>query len=443
MIKQAFLIFMVIISLQGCNVHHAVPPVRIPEHFPSSTETYKHIDNLPYVRWWQQFDDPQLNRLMECGLRNNMDIHIALGNLQQARGELQQVKLSWIPMLKLFGGYSTNPALGVPGGFYGMWPYYTLNIAKQISLQNQAKWNVDYYRAAMDGTRLTLIGQIASAYFTLMAQKEQLRLLKQLDADVKELIVLSRKDIQIGLQNEIDLASVLVDERLIAAQMKPIEHNLVVSENALRYLINDNPGKIKSKNNFTHLDFSRIKPGSLPATVLNNRPDLKMARYAVKRSQAGIWSAYSDFFPALQLDDFLGEAHLPNSTFEQATDAYFQGVLDPATFGRIATHKGTYHADIANYIKTVRRILKEVDNDFSANKRFNELYAENLAAEKDYRHKYELQKGLLKAGLISYKVLLESKIYLDNLALSTNQAKLQLAMSMVMLYQDLAGGYKC
>ncbi|HEL8434116.1 TPA: TolC family protein, partial [Legionella pneumophila] len=50
---------------------------------------------------------------------------------------------------------------------------------------------------------------------------------------------------------------------------------------------------------------------------------------------------------------------------------------------------------------------------------------------------------LLKSGLMSYKELLESKIYLDTLALSTNQAKLELAMSLVMLYQDLAGGYAC
>ncbi|HGH3280733.1 TPA: TolC family protein, partial [Legionella pneumophila] len=61
--------------------------------------------------------------------------------------------------------------------------------------------------------------------------------------------------------------------------------------------------------------------------------------------------------------------------------------------------------------------------------------------QEDYQHKYKLQNGLLKTGLMSYKELLESKVYLDNLALSTNQAKLELAMSLVMLYQDLAGGY--
>lgn len=432
------------IMLSGCSENkHIVPPVAIPDSFPSKPHNYQETTNLPFVVWWEQFQDPTLNRLIQCGLQNNMDIHIAFSNLQKARGELQQVKLSWVPMMTLYGGYSTNPALGVPGGFYGIWPYYAINVANLITKQKAAKWTVEYQQAALESARLTLIGQIAAAYFTLIAQKEQLRLLKRLDGAWKELIALSRKDVQIGLENEIDVAEMEVNERLIAAQMKPIEHNILLSENALRFLLNQNPGKVPSSSQFASVDFSRIKPGALPATVLKNRPDLKMAEYSVRRANAMLWNAYSDFFPTLQLDDFMGEAHLPNSTFAEATDAYIQWPIIPSTLGKITAKKGSYHAEAMHYVKTVRRILQDVDNDFSANRRFNELYAMSFAAESEYRRKYNLQRGLLKTGLISYKVLLESKVNLDALALATNLAKLQLAMSLVMLYQDLAGGYKC
>ncbi|WP_026069360.1 TolC family protein [Legionella tunisiensis] len=412
----------------------------IPSQFPSSTKAYQTMGNYPCLAWWQQFNDKELNSLIALGLKNNNDIHIAIGNLQQAQAALQEVKLSWIPTIQTYAGYSTNPALGAPGGFYGIWPYYAINIMQLYSQQKQAQYNVDYYRAAISGVRLLVIGQIAASYFTLMAQQEQLRLIQELDKDVKTLITLSEQDIQIGLTNQIDLAQLKTDEKQIAAQIHPIRHNIVVSKNALRFLINANPGPVRTKNNFARLDFSRFKPGSIPAQVLNNRPDMHMAEFALKAAKMDINIAYSNFFPTLQLDDFIGEAH-DNRLFVQTTDAYFNGSLALSTLGTIRAAKGTYHVKMAEFIKTVRRILREVDTDYSASKQMNEQYSTYLNAEKDYGHKYKLQQGLLKTGLISYKELVQSKLYLDELALSTNQAKLELAMSLVVLYQDLAGGY--
>ncbi|USQ13264.1 TolC family protein [Legionella lytica] len=440
MIKKTLFLISILIGLWGCG-KGVKQQVVAPTQFPSSTKAYKPLDNLPCLAWWQQFHDEELNHLIESGLRYNMDIHIALGNLQQARGELLQVKLSWIPTIQLLAGYSTNPALGVPGGFYGIWPYYVLNMMKLYTQGKEARYNVEFHRAAVEGARLAVIGQIASAYFTLMSQQEQIRLLHQLNKDLKTLITLSEHDIKIGLDNDIALAQLQSDERLIAAQIEPALHNMVYSENALRFLINENPGRIKNKNNFAKLDFSHVKPGSLPATVLNNRPDMHMAIYALKGARASEWVAWSDFFPALQLDDLVGRIHLPGGVSANVTDAYADWDLMPSSLGKVARSKGAQQAKLAELYKTAKRILREVDTDYSANKRMNEQFNAYMLAEREYLHKYKLQQGLLRTGLISYKELLQSKIYLDNLALRTNQAKLELAMSLVVLYQDLAGGY--
>ncbi|KTD76577.1 outer membrane efflux protein [Legionella waltersii] len=440
MLKKLFSLIVIGISLISCS-HRPMATIATPKQFPSIIKEYKPAKELPCLAWWKQFHDSELDRLIEIGLQNNMDIHVALGNLQQAQGELRRVKLSWIPYVQLFGGYSTNPALGVPGGFYGVWPNYALNIMQLFTQQKQAKYQVQYYEAAIDGMRLVLIGQVTASYFTLSAQLEQLRLLTQLDKDLNALIKIGEQDVKIGLNNDIELAQLKSNEQLIAAQIKPVKHNIVVSQNALRYLINENPGPVKTKTQFSQLDFTQFKPGSLPMSVLANRPDMKMAYYALKSARAGVLVSYSDFFPLMQLDDFIGEAHLPNNTFEQATDAYFNWTIKPSSVGKIAASKGAYYAKMAEYIKTVRFILKEVDNAFSANQRMNEQFLSYWKAQKNYESKYKLQDGLVKTGLLSNKELLESKIYLDNLALSTNQAKLELAMSLVLLYQDLAGGY--
>lgn len=441
MIKQIILLTCLVIGLSNCDKGIKLQPVVTPTQFPSSTPIYKPLNNLPCFAWWQQFHDEKLNHLIEQGLRHNMDIEIALGNLQQARGELLHIKLSWLPTIQLFAGYSTNPALGIPGSFYGIWPYYVVNIMKLYAQGKQAAYNVHYHHAAIDGVRLAVIGQIAAAYFTLMSQQQQVNLLRQLAHDLQTLIKLSQHQIDIGLENDVVLAQLQSDERLIAAQIEPMQHNIIASENALRFLINQNPGKILHKNNFAQLDFTRFRPGSLPATVLNNRPDMKMAVYALKGARTSEAVAWSDFFPKVQLDEFVGRAHLPQGRSVSVTDAYADWDLIPSALGNVAKSKGIQKTKSAELVKTIRKIMREVDTDYSANQRMNAQFAAYARAEADYRHKYKLQQGLLATGLISYKELLQSKIYLDSLALRTNQAKLELAMSLVVLYQDLAGGY--
>ncbi len=429
------------VGLSCCHKHVVKRHMDVPTSFPSSSPAYKPISDLPQTLWWHQFNDLELNHLIDEGLTCNRDIHIAIGNLQEAKGVLKEVNLSWIPTVQLWGGYSTNPALGIPGKFYAAWPYYTLNIMQLYSQNKQATFNLKYYQAAVEGVRLTVIGQIATAYFTLMAQWEQLKLLQQLDNDVNSLIRLSQKDLYIGLGNELSVAQLQSDEQLIRSKFHSIKENITACENALHYFVNENPGHLRNKHNFSQIDFSRIKPGSLPVDVLNNRPDMKMAEYALKAAHANVSVAYSNFFPVMQLDDFVGEVDDPEKKLVDVVDAYGVIHLAASNLGRIAASQGKRTAALAEFQKTVKRILKEVDTDYDSNKQKNQRFLDYKSALHVYQKKYTLQRGLFKTGLISYAELLQSKIYLDNLALDVNMAKLDLALSLVMLYQDLAGGY--
>lgn len=406
------------------------------------TAAYTEQKNLPYDAWWKTFHDPVLDELIKKGLKHNLDMRITLNHLEEARGLLKQIQLSWIPTPELLAGYSTNPAIGIPGAFYGLWAFYAINIAKLINQQRIATFNVDYHCAMVDGMRLTVVGQLASAYFTLIAQQEQLRLLRILDKDMNKLIQFCRDDIHIGLRNNIDLATFLIKEKQVKTQIEVTQHNIVLSQNALRFLLNENPGPIKSGRSFNTFDFTRLKPGSLPVSVLRNRPDVRMAAFTAKASKAALSAAYSDFFPIMQLDQFVGQAKRAKSSIASLTDSYLNATLSPSTFGAISAQKGAHKAAVNAFLRTIKNSLREVDNDFSANQRYSDYFLLTKAAEHDYKDKYQLQKNLLKAGLLSDNGLVDSKVQYDELALLTNQARLQLAMTLVLLYQDLAGGYK-
>lgn len=439
----------IIVALAGCSwlSSPTLPTVATPQRFNSDGAEYTQIESLPYLAWWQQFKDPQLDDLIESSLSSNLDVKVALSNLEQAQGQLRQVQLSWIPFVNLYGGFSSNPGFGAPGTFYGIWPQYTLNIAQLIKQQELANYNLELVRAMVDGVRLTLIGQVSSGYFTLIAQQEQLRLLNQLNADLTALISLRTQEIKIGIKDTIFLAELISQQKLVHGQLAIAEHNILLSQNSLRYLLNQNPGQIKTTNNFAELNFARFKPGELPANVLQNRPDLKIAEYSLKAAHTNVGVAYASLFPALQLDSFFGGASASNSFATPANYAPFQDEyvnwgINPSTFGKIEAGKGAYQAQVYKYIQTVRKILQDVDNAFSANRQYSRNYQDTQLAWQDLANKYQLQQGLYKIGTLSYPQLLESKIILDNLILSVNQARLQQAISLVNLYQDLAGGYK-
>ena len=422
-----------------------MPKTNLPSYFNSATSV--NIESLPYLAWWQQFKDPTLNSLIESGIQNNLDLKIALSNLKQAQGQLRQVELSWIPLVNIYAGYSSNPGFGNIGTFYGIWPQYTLNIAQLIERQQQAKYTLEMTRAMVDGVRLTLIGQISAAYLTLIAQQQQLKLLQQLAYDLQQLIKLSHQQIQIGLKDNIDIAQLVIHEKLVQAQINLSQHNIVLSQNSLHYLRNQNPGTVTSATSFASYDFSNFHPGSLPSTVLQNRPDLLIAEYALKAAHSGVGVAYAALFPAIQLDRFAGAGSgngsvAPPLTATSMTDSYLNWGINPATFGTIEAQKGAYQAEVYSYIQTVRKILEDVDNNLAANQLFTKNYLNTYQALVEQHNKYQLQQGLYHSGIMSYPELLGNKIDVDNLELSVNQSKLQQAIALVNLYQSLAGGYK-
>lgn len=446
---QKAVIFLAAIFISACSWIKSpeIPVVDAPQKFNSAGDYYSNIESLPYLAWWQQFNDQELNKLIESGLNNNLEIKIAISNLEQSEGILKQAQLSWIPFVNIYAGYSSNPAFGNPGTFYGIWPQYVPNIFKIYKQQQQAKYNVAVNQAMIDGVRLTLISQIAASYFTLISSQEQLKLLAMLDKDSQTLIDLTKSQLKIGLRDNIDLTQLTANEKLIQAQINLVNQNIIISQNSIKYLLNQNPGKIDSSDNFNRIDFTKFKPGNLPAQVLQNRPDLIMAENIVKSSHEGVAVAYGNLFPAIQLDSFAGAGSLngtvanPNQ-FLPMNDAYINWQINPAVFGQIEAQKGAYKATVYQYIQTVRKILKEVDNSYITNQSTSKNYENTNQAYMELSKKYNLYQGLYKSGILSYPELINNKLDVDKLALILNQSKLQQALSLVNLYQNLAGGYK-
>ncbi len=426
-----------------------VPQVHISNSFNAINDDYVITNNLPYLAWWKQFKNKDLNTIIDNGLDDNLDIKMAISNVEQSQGLLQAIQLSFIPFVSLYAGYSGNPSFGNPGVFYGIWPEYVPNIFKIYKEQQQAKYNVEVSKAIVDGVKITLISQITSSYFTLVAYKNNLKLLTTMRDDNQILINLIKQQIKIGINTKIELNTLSANYELINQQINQTIQNIKLSQNSLKYLINENPGNvaITDGDNFNKINFNIFKPGALPMEVIHNRPDLLIAENTLRANYEGIGVAYSDLFPTAQLDTFFGAGSTngtvasPNQHMNM-NDAYLNWQINPTFFGHLQTQKSAYKNSVYQYIQTVHKILREVEDSYVNHQTANKNYDNTYKAYKDVLHNYHLQYKLYQIGIMSYSTLIINKLRLDELEILLNQAKLSQAIALVNLYQNLSGGYK-
>lgn len=435
--------------LSNCSlITPPVPPVHvsIPEEWsrfeamPLSNQNY-----WPYTAWWQHFNDPVLNHLMNEGLRANSTLKEADARLEQAQGQLKTVQLSWLPSVAILAGYSSNPALGNPAGFYGIWPQYAMfNVFNNMALQKSAELEVALKQKAIEATRLVLVGQIATSYYTYIAQLNELKLINTYISDLSEILAIQEASYKDGLTTEIQIDQLISELRNAQSQRKVIQDNLVKSANALHYLLDQNPGPIMTSADFGKLNTTYPNIGALPATVLINRPDVAIAELQYRIAVQNKAKAYTSLLPAIQLDTFEGETDIdgsnPSGDLANMGDAYLNWTLSPSVFGQIDTYtaaqKAAYHA----YIDVVKKALQDVDNSLSHHQTANEQYKLTYNSYKALSQKYQLTVSLYKRGIISYQKSLTDKLAVDKAAIDVNQMKLMQMVSLVNLYQELGGG---
>ena len=298
--------------LAGCSLspsqHHA-PPINVPEQWQMGDVSLIDGKNLPYLAWWKKFQDPELDHLIETGLQVNNTVQQARAKLLVAKEELRSVQLSWLPSLNILAGYSLNPAFGVPGGFYGVYPgYFTFNALMTIARQKSAKIGIQARQYALQSTKLVFIGQIAEAYFIYIAEIERLRLFEQYLKDLQELLSIQKDNYRGGIESLLPFASLKQITEEAGAQKEVIKDNIIKAQNALRYLLNENPGGLRVNKHFGRMQTTYPTFGTLPATVLANRPDIAFAESQYRLAVQQISVERATLLPTIQLDELLGGA---------------------------------------------------------------------------------------------------------------------------------------
>ena len=449
LVKLLVVLFSILI--QGCVYFHTYhkPKVAVLKQWTVKDRYIQHIDdkNIPYLAWWRGFNDKTLNQLIERGLICNNSLNMSRGHIEAAAGELQKIRYQWIPNLDVVLGYSRYPGTGFPGVFALLVPSYMMNIFYQIKQQRQAKYALAQVKAEDDVIKLVIISQISASYFTYLAEVERQELLQVLADDITHLAVIARKVYKDGLSSEIDPQELDSQVNMIMGELEVIAQNIIVSRNAIRYLIDENPGEIKTSSKFIDLNNNQLIPGELPFTVLENRPDMQMVTWRLRASNEGIGLAASNLLPSMFLD-YKGGVKAGDSRYRfPRENVLFNDqigtlpIIRVAVLGEIAKARGLDKVSYYNYIDTLQRALRDTTNALSAHDRFTNKLKQTTKAQQHLAKAYDLNDRLYKRGIQNYVQTLKSKVTLDKININLNQDKLLQLITIVNLYQEMAGGY--
>ena len=288
-------------SLYGCAVgpDYERPEIDEPQGWRIE---YAEAANVVNTAWWEQFNDPVLNDLINTALEQNRDVRIAAARVEQFAANLKITRSEFFPQLGygLSGSRDKTPP--------GLLPLGTDPVTETYQATINAGWELDVWGrirraseagraqllAAEEGRRtviLTLVSSVATSYVTLRSLDRQLEIARSTVQTRRESVDLFEKQFRGGIVAELQLSQARSEYEQALAAVPALERQIGQLENALSVLLGRNPGPIPRGLSLDELAFPGI-PAGLPSDLLERRPDIRQAEQNLIAANARIGVAH-------------------------------------------------------------------------------------------------------------------------------------------------------
>jgi len=431
-------------------------------------------------RWWEMFNEPELNALEEQLDINNQNIAVFLENLLAARALVKEARAGYFPTVTTNpsitksgrGGSSssvtsttTNPGTGTTTGTTtgiatGAGSNATIvNIPIDISwapdlwgrVRNQvraARYNVQVSAADLENERLTEQATLAEFYFELRGQDSLQDLYNRTIAADRESLKLTRALVETGIDSPEAVAQAEVTLAEAEQAGAGVATNRAVFEHAIATLVG------KAASSFT-VPVKKLStplppiPVGVPSELLERRPDIAAAERTMASANAQIGVATAAYYPSLNLT---GSGGIVGSTLKtlfsvpglfwslgaSASQIIFDAGLRHAT---VEQFTATYNADVATYKQTILTAFQQVE-DYIATLRVlsDQTIHQNTAVQASQRY-LDIATARYQTGLDPYLNVMTAQLTLLSNQLTQVTLQIDQMTAAVQLVQALGGGW--
>lgn len=419
--------------------------------------------------WWQGFNDPLLNELIDKALAANHDLKIATARVREANAMVTIAESALYPSVDFSVSGDREKRIdrivGVPSG-QGI--KLITPTADAVSGGLAARWEIDLFgsrhleaeaaaaqaegsQEGLHSAQIGLLAQVATNYLELRGTQQRTGILQKNIELQRERLRTLQAFLKAGLANEADVArqqTLLHGTEATLPVLVNAEKNLI---HRLGVLLGEPPESLEHRLAVVGPlpKQAPTMPNLLPSDLLAQRPDLRLAQAEVSAAAASLGAARADLYPKLILSASGGLGALAAGGFPSLAESVYtlgSGLSAPIfNAGRIRAHIAAADARLdqvaANYELTFLLALEDVENAFVAHRsamdRFGQLTQAKDSAEKAYR----LVDALYSSGAGDYLAVLDAQR--SKLAVSDERAKAETAVSvaMVSIYRAFGGGW--
>jgi len=416
-------------------------------------------------KWWEVFNDPELNALEEQLNINNQNIKVSFENFMAARAVVREARSQFFPTISVgpsisrsySGTAGTNTVNGVTTTQGGQVSNFSLPVdaswtpdlwGKIRNTVRQAQYAAQVSAADLENERLTEQATLAEYFFEIRGQDMLQKIFDEtVAADQKELDLTTAR-YQLGIDPEISV----LQARTTLQSAQAGATNVAVARSQYEHAIAMLTGKLASTFSVPVKPMTTAPPPipiGVPSELLQRRPDIAAAERTMAEANATIGIAYAAYYPTVSLTAGGG---FQSSAFTKwfswpsrfwsigasASETIFDAGLRRATVQQFVA---TYNADLANYRQTVLAAFQQTEDALAEVRILSKEVQEQQQAVASAQEYLNLEEERYKTGIDPYLNVLIAQTTLLTDQEALNNVQVQEMTSAVALVEALGGGW--
>ncbi len=416
-------------------------------------------------KWWEVFQDEQLQELIRTALQQNYDVRIAAARILQAQAQLGVTRANQFPTIT--GGGQASRQRTQESFFGPSAPIFPPFQSNTYELSGSFSWELDFwgkFRRATEAAQAdllasqwareevisTLVSNVAAAYFQLRELDLELEITRRTLAARQDSLKLTQRLLEHGATSLLDVRQA---EQLVftaAEEIPALERQVEQEENFISILLGNNPGPIPRGRKLTDQPHAPEVPAGLPSSLLERRPDIRQAEENLIAANARIGVAKAAFFPQITLTATGGvQTFAIENLFTGPAGFWsFAGALLQPIFegGRIRAGvkraKAQQEEALLTYKQTIQGAFRDVSDALIAYRKNREFRIQQEYLTESAKDAARLSDMRYRGGVTSYLEVLTNDTNYFSAELGLAQAQLNELLALVQLYKALGGGWE-
>ncbi len=411
--------------------------------------------------WRSYFSEPALQQLIAAALEHNRDLRTAVLRIEEARALYDVQSADRLPTLNASGSMTRakTPAFLSSTGQSTIGKRYDVGLAMPAfeldffgrvkSLSDAALASYLATDEARQAAQISLVAQVAQAYYMERAYAEQLSLAQQTYSARTRSYQLTQQRAEVGASSRLDLRSSETLMETARAAALSLARQRAQAENALTLLVGQaTPAASGALPDQRQLDAMSALPAGLPSELLNRRPDIRAAEQRLKAATANIGAARAAFFPRISLTTSVGTSSPSlGGLFDSGSGSWsfvpqlslpiFDGGRNRANLSLAETRQ---NLAVTDYEKTIQIAFREVADALAARDYLGEQVNAQRSIVDAQADRLKLLQLRFEQGIASSLDILDAQRELFSARQTLVQVQQQRSASAVDLYRALGGG---